>query len=248
MEEKTISEKILEFNDDLSNIVIDLPKPYYLRNPFAGENVKQIKELTKTFYAKFYNDNKKRIMILGSSPARRGTAITGIPYEDAQHLYEQTGIKINDFYINKASSNFLYEVMDKYGGCEKFYSKFYMNFICPLGIVKINDKGHEINCNYYENKQLCHSLNSFMINSLRKQLAFNIDTSICYCIGSGENLRYLESINRHYKFFDKIIPLEHPRFIMQYNSKDKDKFLNKYLCALNNKKESIGNGGFLYEK
>lgn len=79
-------------------------------------------------------------MILGSSPARRGTAITGIPYEDAQHLQNQTGIFIDDFYVNKSSSSFLYDVIDMYGGTDKFYSDFYMNFICPLGIVKINSK------------------------------------------------------------------------------------------------------------
>ncbi|EAF3770136.1 DUF4918 family protein, partial [Listeria monocytogenes] len=33
-------------------------------------------------------------------------------------------------------------------------------------------------------------------------------------------------------FFDTIIPLEHPRFIMQYNSKNKDVYMKKYLSAL----------------
>lgn len=35
-----------------------------------------------------------------------------------------------------------------------------------------------------------------------------------------------------YNFFEKIIPLEHPRYIMQYNSKNKETFINKYLAAL----------------
>ena len=39
-------------------------------------------------------------------------------------------------------------------------------------------------------------------------------------------------INEKYGFFDKIIPLEHPRFIMQYNSKNKDFFVEKYMKAL----------------
>ena len=41
-------------------------------------------------------------------------------------------------------------------------------------------------------------------------------------------------LNEKYGFFNNIIPLEHPRFIMQYNSKDKEIFLEKYLNALNN--------------
>ena len=125
--------------------------------------------------------------------------------------------------------------MKEYGGCDKFYKDFFMSFVCPLGIVNINNKGKEVNCNYYDNKTLEKNLYEFITTSLKKQISFGIDTSICYCIGSGENYKFLTKINEEYKFFEKIIPLEHPRFIMQYNSKDKDKYISKYLEALNNK-------------
>ena len=77
--------------------------------------------------------------------------------------------------------------------------------------------------------------NNIIVDSLKRQIAFGIETSICYCIGSGENFKFLTKINEQYKFFDKIIALEHPRFIMQYNSKDRNKYLNKYINALNNR-------------
>ncbi|EAG5128877.1 DUF4918 family protein, partial [Listeria monocytogenes] len=48
----------------------------------------------------------------------------------------------------------------------------------------------------------------------------------------GENFNFLSKINEEHHFFDTIIPLEHPRFIMQYNSKNKDVYMEKYLCAL----------------
>ncbi len=35
-----------------------------------------------------------------------------------------------------------------------------------------------------------------------------------------------------YNYFDTIIPLEHPRYIMQYNSNKKDMFVEKYLSSL----------------
>ena len=38
--------------------------------------------------------------------------------------------------------------------------------------------------------------------------------------------------SKDYNFFEKIEPLEHPRYIMQYNSKRKDEFLAKYLRLL----------------
>lgn len=226
---------ILNFNNYLSNILLDLPENYNIVNPFNGKNKDKIEEITKVFYKKYYNDTNKRILVLGSSPARRGTSLTGVPFEDASHLYEITGISIDDFYIKKSNSDFLYEVMDKYGGVEKFYKDFYLSFICPLGIEKLNNKGNYVNCNYYENKKLENSLYNFIIDSIKRQISFGIDTSVVYCIGSGENYKFLTKINEEYKFFEKIIPLEHPRFIMQYNSKDKDKYLDKYLEALTNK-------------
>lgn len=233
--QKKFSDCVLEFNEWLSNTSLELFDNYSISNPFNDKNKEQIKEITTMFYKKYYNDNNKRYLILGSSPARRGTAITGIPFEDANHLYKETGIMIDNFYINKSSSNFLYDVMENYGGCKKFYSDFFMNFVCPLGIVNINSKGNEVNSNYYENKKLENALYSFIVESLEKQISFGIDTSVCFCIGSGENFKFLTKINEQYHFFDKIIALEHPRFIMQYNSKDRNKYLDKYMNALNNR-------------
>lgn len=231
--EITFSEKVLQFDNDLSKIKIELPEGFKIINPFNGSNKTQISEITKKFYNMYYNDNNSRRLIIGSSPARRGTAVTGIPYEDAEHLQNTTGIYIDDFYINKSSSNFLYDVIEKYGGSEKFYSKFYMNFVCPLGIVRINSKGNEVNCNYYESKKVQKLLYPFMLESIKKQIDFGLDTSVAYCIGSGENYAFLTKLNEECHLFQKIIPLEHPRFIMQYNLRRKDEFIKKYFDALN---------------
>ncbi len=235
-ESKNFSDNVLTFNDWLSNVKIKLPNNYEFCNPFKGVNKSKISKISTLFYNKYYNDNNKRYLILGSSPARKGTAVTGIPFEDASHLYKETGIMIDNFYINKSSSNFLYDVMNQYGGCKEFYKDYYMNFVCPLGIVNVNDKGNIVNSNYYENKKLENTLYDFIVESLKMQISFGIDTSVCFCIGSGENFKFLTKINERYNLFDKIIALEHPRFIMQYNSKNKDKYLNKYMNALKNKK------------
>ena len=231
---KTNADKILDYCNELSKTEFDSFDNYRIINPYK-ENYEQINQITTKFYNRFYSDNKKRRLILGSNPARRASAITGVPYEDAAHLQKETGIFIDNFYINKSSSNFLYDVIEKYGGCQKFYSDFYMNFVFPLGIAKISSKGTESNANYYEIKNYEKIFNDYIINSIKEILKFNIDTSVCYSIGSGQNYEYLLKINKEYKFFDRIIPLEHPRFIMQYNSKNKDDYLKKYLDAFNEK-------------
>ncbi len=229
----TFADQILKFNEKLSSIFLDLPLGYEILNPYNGDQKEKVKQVTYSFYKKYYNDNHSRRLIFGSSPARKGTAVTGVPFEDAIHLQNETGIFIDEFYINKTTTTFLYDVIREYGGCEKFYYDFYLNFVCPLGIAKTNSKGNKVNCNYYEDKDLQKSLYSFIISSIKNQINFGIDTSVCYCIGSGENFKFLSKINNEYHFFDKIIPLEHPRFIMQYNSNKKNLYIEKYLHVLN---------------
>ena len=229
---ETLAQQILGFIEKLSTTEINLPAGFRLVNPYGDDQSDTIKRVTSSFYQNYYNDTNVRRIILGSSPARRGTAVTGVPFEDASHLYHATGVHIEGVHVNRASSNFLYDVMNEYGGCTKFYSDFYMNFVCPLGIVRQNAKGNEVNCNYYENKGVLSALYGFIIDALQLQAGFNIDTSVCICIGSGENYRCLSKINESLHLFGKILPLEHPRYIMQYNSIHSDVYMKKYMSAL----------------
>jgi len=229
---QNFSEKVFQFDEELSNVEINLPKPYKIINPYSDRNKKQVLQMVQIFYHKYFNDTNKRRLILGSSPARKGSAITGIPFEDALNLQKETGISIANFHVNKAASNFLNEVIDEYGGRHKFYHDFYLNFVCPVGICKTSSKGNQVNCNYYENKQVEEMVTPLIISALKTQINFGIDTSICYCIGSSQNYQELSKINKKWRFFQKIVPLEHPRFITQYHPEDKEKYLHKYLDAL----------------
>lgn len=224
-----IAEQIVQFYDTISQEPLSLPAGVKLLNPFCGEQKDLVKKAVTIFYQKYYKDTKPRRLIVGSTPARRGSAVTGVPFADAAHLYEETGVRIENFQVNRASSDFLYEVITKYGGCEKFYGDFYMSFVCPFGLVKTNAKGKEVNCNYYENEALQKALSPFIVHALQQQLAFGLDTSVCYCIGSGENYKFLQKMNDEHKFFKALIPLEHPRYIMQYHSKQKKDYLEKYI-------------------
>ena len=50
--------------------------------------------MVQIFYRKYFNDNNNRLLILGSSPARKGSAITGFPFEDTSNLQKEAGISI----------------------------------------------------------------------------------------------------------------------------------------------------------
>ena len=55
------------------------------------------------------------------------------------------------------------EVIDAYGGPERFYGDFYINSPCPLGFIKATEKGKAVNYNYYDSKELTRAVYPFMI-------------------------------------------------------------------------------------
>ncbi len=67
---------------------------------------------------------------------------------------------------------------------------------------------------------------------MQKQLTFGLHTNKCFCIGEGENLKYLTALNNKHGWFNTIQPLPHPRFIMQYKLKQKEKYVGDYVERL----------------
>jgi hypothetical protein len=57
-----------------------------------------------------------------------------------------------------------------------------------------------------------------------------IDT--CFCLGEGENYKQFRRINDEHRFFKEIIPLPHPRWVMQYRRKSMGEFAAIYVEKL----------------
>jgi len=123
-------------------------------------------------------------------------------------------------------------MISEYGGTEKFYGDFFINSPCPLGFTS-NKNGKELNYNYYDSPALMTAVKGFMIDSIKELIKLGIRTDSCVCLGTGRNEKILNKLNNEYQFFGKIIPLEHPRYIMQYKSKSMDEYIKKYIDALN---------------
>jgi hypothetical protein len=225
---KTFAEKIIAFNKKLS-FDGELPPGIRIMNPFR-ENEEAL-SVSSLFYKKFYNNNDERHLILGINPGRFGAGVTGVPFTDTRRLFDECGLPFSGKSTHEPSATFVYEVINAYGGTKKFYGDFYIHSICPLGFTIINDKGKEINYNYYDSRELTNIMYDFMISNIRKQINFGISTDVCFCFGTGKNEKFLKTVNEKYKFFKKIIPLEHPRFIMQYKSRYKQDYIHKYLEA-----------------
>jgi len=172
-------------------------------------------------------------MILGINPGRHGAGVTGLPFTDTKRLSEHCGITAIGMATHEPSSVFVYEIIKAYGGVKKFYSNFYINSVCPLGFTFKNERGRDVNYNYYDNDKLYNSVYDFIAESITKQLKFGISTDVCFCMGANKNFAYLSEINSNENFFKKIVPLEHPRFIVQYRLKKMGEYVEKYLKILN---------------
>ena len=227
---KTFADKIIAFNNSLDFNGI-LPKGINLMNPFKGKDA--ILSVSSSFYNKYYNDNHPRHLILGINPGRFGGGVTGIPFTDSKRLTKECGLKYSGKETHEPSSVFVYEVIEAYGGIDKFYNDFYINSVCPLGFTISDTEGKEKNYNYYDSKELTNTVYSFMVESIKKQIAFGIETDICFCFGTGKNEKFLHQLNDQNGFFKSIIALEHPRFVMQYKTKSKQQYIDKYINAFN---------------
>jgi Uracil DNA glycosylase superfamily len=224
MKEKlTQSYAILDFYKKLSPD-FPLPDGTAIMNPFAEKDSWQI---TTTFYNKFYNDTAKRVFIFGINPGRFGGGITGIPFTDPVRLENACGIKNELPKKSELSSLFVYAVIEAYGGANKFYNDFFITALSPLGFTK-----EGLNLNYYDNKELLKGSEPFIVQCVQKQLETINTTSTCFCLGEGTNYKIFHRLNEQHKFFDQIIPLPHPRWIMQYRRKKMEEYVSMYLRSL----------------
>jgi len=225
----TFAEYIIDFNQNL-NFNGSLPEGIRVMNPFKDN--RNVNTITAEFYKKYYSDNRERHLILGINPGRFGAGVTGVPFTDTKRMNEKCGINIKGMETHEQSSVFIYDVIEAYGGVEKFYSDFYINSVCPLGFTAVGEKGKEVNYNYYDSKQLTATVYDFIVENIRKQLEFPLRRDVCFCLGTGKNFDFLNKLNAELHLFGRIVPLDHPRFVMQYKSKLKQTYITKYLNLL----------------
>ena len=215
----TIADRILFFNQSL-NISLKLPKDVGVLNPYLNADTFK---LCRQFYEKYYHDTRQRKIIIGINPGRLGAGLTGIPFTDPIKLKEKCGIQNDMPKKAELSADFIYHVIQNMGGPLKFFKKYYFTSVSPLGFIKDGK-----NLNYYDLPDLRDSLGAFIIQSLKTQLEFGFSREVCFCLGEGKNFHYVLRLNEKMKFFNRIIPLPHPRYIMQYKRKQLKKFIDLY--------------------
>ncbi|AZB27846.1 SMUG2 DNA glycosylase family protein [Chryseobacterium balustinum] len=227
--DKTFVDKVIQFNRNLQYSG-NLPDDFQVLNPYLDNPETMV--VMEKFYHKYYNDSNQRKFLIGINPSRHGAGVTGVPFTDTKRLESVCGIKMESAYTHEVSSVFIYDMMAAYGGAGEFYRDIYINSPFPLAIVR-KSKGSWVNANYYDDKELFNDVKNFMIDSLKKHISLNLDTSEVFILGK-KNAEFISKLNNEANLFDKMTVLEHPRYIQQYKSKEKDLYIDKYILALKN--------------
>ncbi len=223
---KTWAEHLYEFYT-LLQPTQKLPNNILWLHPQQSE---EVLEVLKRFLDKYFSDTNRRQLLLGINPGRFGAGVTGVNFTAPRQLTEECAITHPFGSRSELSAEFIYAVVNAYGGPEKFYGKYFIGSVCPLGFVKDGK-----NINYYDDKELQQTIEPFIIESIEKQLTFPVDRRRCLCIGGEKNFNYLSRLNERFQWFREVVPLPHPRFIMQYRRKEIQPFIQLYLDALKKK-------------
>ncbi len=219
----TNADKIIRFNNSLE-LTTPMPEGVEIINPYLGDAAN---ELSQEFYKKYYSDTNERIAIFGINPGRFGAGITGIPFTDPLNLDKYCGIESPFKKTPEQSSRFVYDWIEAYGGVDQFYARFFVTAICPLGFVKDGK-----NYNYYDSSELIKASTPFIIHTMKLQMDLGISRKLAFCLGKGKNQKFFEQLNKDHGFFEKIIPLPHPRWVIQYNRRNYDQHLANFVEAL----------------
>lgn len=227
-----LADKLLKevFAFDLKKVA--LPDGIAVLDPFNGEHADQVRELVTLFHRKYFSDRTPRMLMLGINPGRLGAGSTGICFTDTKRCEADLGLSVNGMRTHEPSSDFFYRAIRAAGGADIFYSKTYVQAICPLGFTRMGPKGTHLNLNYYDDAALQEAIRPVVTRWIKKLVATGMRTDIACCIGTGKNLAFLHKLNAEHHFFERILPLEHPRFVMQYRYKRLDEYIAKYVKAV----------------
>jgi hypothetical protein len=187
----------------------------------------EVMKVLRIFLDKYYSDENERTLLLGINPGRFGAGVTGVNFTAPRQLKEFCGIDHPFKEQSELSAEFIYKVVNAYGGPEAFYRKFFIGSVCPLGFVQ-NGK----NINYYDDKELLKTVEPFIVQSINDLTSYKVNRSKCICIGGEKNFKNLSRLNDAHGWFGEIVSVPHPRFVMQYRRKKVDDYVSEYLRVL----------------
>lgn len=189
-------------------------------------------DVVKEFCDKYFADENARTVLLGINPGRLGAGVTGVNFTAPKQLSQYCEVEHPFRMQTELSAEFIYDMINAYGGPHAFYSHYFIGSVCPLGFVREGK-----NLNYYDDPELLKAVRPFIIRSMNELLTAPVNRKTCICLGGEKNYKFLNALNDEQGYFERIISVPHPRFIMQYKRKQKAEYIEAYLTALSDAAE-----------
>jgi hypothetical protein len=215
----TFASRALRFYSRLAMPAV--PRGIGVMNPYADATARRY---ARAFLDKYFSDNHPRVLVFGINPGRFGAGITGVTFTDPVALADYCGVPNDLPRKRELSSVFIYDFVERFGGPEAVYSRFFLTAVSPLGFVKGG-----VNLNYYDIPELKRRVTPFVVASVEKQIAMGGRTDHAIVLGRGQNMKYLEELNAKHGWFRELHALEHPRWILQYRRPTAAKFAADYV-------------------
>lgn len=219
----TFARRALKFYSSLSLSLPHLPH-IQVMNPYGDPAVRNA---VRQFLFRYFDDDRRRILIAGINPGRFGGGNTGISFTDPVALREHCGIRHALQGRVELSSEFVYRVIGAMGGPQRFFRVFFLTALCPLGFLH---RGR--NYNYYDDPELLRAVFPFIEKTLRQQMQLGVRRDALIVLGGGKNLQVARQLNERHGWFWEVIGLEHPRYIMQYRRAALEDYLRRYVSTL----------------
>ena len=216
----TLSDQVIEFYKSFPQPdVFDTSLQFH--NPFDSPSRKSAIE---DFCSTYYNDENPRIHLLGINPSRLTATSTGVNYTDGYALQNYCGIA-NDFSkTRELTAEFFYEMINAVGKAKHFYATVFAWAALP---VAITTEGAYINYYDADDPKIYEAVEENI-----KWMTKLPSVGKLVIVGSGQNQKFIESCEGFPFGYNQVVTLPHPRWIMQYNRKRIDVFIDAYKDAL----------------
>ncbi|WP_400190759.1 uracil-DNA glycosylase family protein [Hymenobacter sp. B81] len=217
------------FADRLRAFLAGFPLPGPLPDEVLAVNPYQLqpaRALLTSFAQRFYADHAPRVALLGINPGRFGGGTTGVAFTDPGALERHCGLPNELPRRAELSSQFVYQLIEALGGATAFYRHFYLGSLYPLVLLR-----HGRNHNYYDSAALTKALWPDLQTSLRQQVAAGLRRDVAVSLGR-RNGEFFQRLNQELGLFERLIVLDHPRYLMQYQRRRVPDFVAEYARLL----------------
>ena len=145
-----------------------MPEGFSVMNPYEHADVRRV---VTTFCERYYGGSRQRLPVWGINPGRFGAGLTGLSFTDPNALRQDLGIESAIVGRREPSAEFIYTMIDAYGGPASYYHDVYMSALSPLGFLRGG-----VNINFYDDAGFMREIVPFVIDCVRVQTSYGLRT------------------------------------------------------------------------